>query len=79
MDGPFPDMDEAKRAKNSKGNHHSTDDTAALDIWDAGDDDYNIAPREWLLGNTFCKKFLSSLTRQRQAVHCERFRRQCTA
>ena len=43
---------------------HSTDDATesdALDIWDAGDDDYIIPPREWLLGNTFCKKFLSSL------------------
>ncbi len=33
----------------------------ALGIWDAGDDNYDIDPREWLLGNTFCKKFLSSL------------------
>jgi hypothetical protein len=45
------------------GEHHSTDgdQSGALGIWDAGDDDYNIPPREWLLGNTFCKKFLSSL------------------
>ncbi len=32
-----------------------------LGIWDAGDDDYEIEPREWLLGNTLCKRFLSSL------------------
>ncbi len=32
-----------------------------LDIWDAGQDDYVIPPREWLLGNSFCKGFLSSL------------------
>lgn len=32
-----------------------------LGIWDAGDDDYEIEPREWLLGTTFCKRFLSSL------------------
>ena len=30
-------------------------------IWDAGDDDYKIPPRSWLLGNIFCRRFLSSL------------------
>ena len=30
-------------------------------IWDAGDDDYIIPPRSWLLGNIFCRRFLSSL------------------
>jgi len=33
----------------------------ALGIWDAGEDDYQIPPRGWLLGNLFCRKFLSSL------------------
>ena len=32
-----------------------------LGIWDAGDDDYVIPPRGWLLGNIFCRGFLSSL------------------
>jgi AAA domain len=32
-----------------------------LGIWDAGDDDYVIPPRSWLLGTTFCRRFLSSL------------------
>ena len=32
-----------------------------LGIWDAGDDDYVIPPRGWLLGNVFCRRFLSSL------------------
>jgi hypothetical protein len=32
-----------------------------LGIWDAGEDDYNIPPRGWLLGNTFCRRFTSSL------------------
>ena len=32
-----------------------------LGIWDAGDDDYQIPPRGWLLGTTFCRRFLSSL------------------
>ena len=57
-------------AQSEKGTHgwngdaqRSTDGdvSGALNIWDAGDDDYNIPPREWLLGNTFCKKFLSLL------------------
>jgi hypothetical protein len=36
-------------------------DLNALGIWNAGLDDYVIPPREWLLGNIFCKGFLSSL------------------
>jgi hypothetical protein len=39
-------------------------DDAAFDdlrVWDAGDDDYVIPPRGWLLGATFCRRFLSSL------------------
>ena len=32
-----------------------------LGIWNAGHDDYVIPLREWLLGNSFCKQFLSSL------------------
>jgi hypothetical protein len=32
-----------------------------LGIWDAGDDDYIISPRGWLLGTTFCRGFLSSV------------------
>jgi 5S rRNA maturation endonuclease (ribonuclease M5) len=30
-------------------------------IWDAGQDDYVIPPRGWLLDNIFCRRFLSSL------------------
>src|SRR5689334_6174541 len=36
-------------------------DTPSLGIWNAGRDDYVIPPREWLLGNVFCRRFLSSL------------------
>ena len=32
-----------------------------LGIWNAGWDEYDIPPREWLLGTVFCKGFLSSL------------------
>ena len=35
--------------------------TQSLGVWDAGDDDYAIPPRGWLLGTVFCRQFLSSL------------------
>lgn len=38
-----------------------TDCDEALGLWDAGDDDYIIPPRGWLLGKIFCRRFLSSL------------------
>ena len=38
-----------------------TEDADGLGEWDAGDDDADIPPRAWLLGNTFCRRFLSSL------------------
>jgi hypothetical protein len=38
------------------------DPIAALGIWNAGTDDYStIPPREWLLGTTYCKGFLSQI------------------
>lgn len=36
-------------------------DEDGLEEWDAGADDYQIPPREWLLGAVFCRTFLSSL------------------
>ena len=33
----------------------------ALGEWDAGSDTAEIPPRGWLLGNTFCRRFISSL------------------
>jgi AAA domain len=32
-----------------------------LDVFDAGDDPGKIPPREWLLGNQFCRSFISSI------------------
>ncbi|WP_181167638.1 MULTISPECIES: AAA family ATPase [unclassified Mesorhizobium] len=32
-----------------------------LGEWDAGDDNDPIPPRQWLLGNVFCRRFVSSL------------------
>jgi hypothetical protein len=34
---------------------------ADLDIWDAGEDDAPIEPRGWLLGNVFCRSYISSI------------------
>jgi hypothetical protein len=34
---------------------------SGLAEWDAGDDTGPIPPRGWLLGNTFCRRFISSL------------------
>ncbi len=36
-------------------------DATDLGEWDAGDDDAPIPPRGWLLGNVFCRRFVSSL------------------
>ena len=36
-------------------------DAAELGEWDAGDDSAPIPPRGWLLGNIFCRGFVSSL------------------
>lgn len=56
--GGFDDIGsgQSKREKGANGL-----DSVSLGIWNAGKDDYVIAPREWLLGNVFCKGFLSSL------------------
>jgi hypothetical protein len=35
--------------------------TPQLEIFDVGDEDGNIPPREWLLGTTFCRSYLSGL------------------
>jgi hypothetical protein len=37
-----------------------------LDEWDAGEDTEDPPPREWLLGNQFCRKFVSGLKHQAQ-------------
>lgn len=35
--------------------------SSLLGEWDAGQDSYVISPRAWLLGNTYCRQFVSSL------------------
>src|SRR5271170_6410141 len=38
-----------------------TSATVPLDYLDAGDDDQPIPPRQWLLGNSFCRQFVSGI------------------
>ena len=40
---------------------HPRREDDSLSIWDAGEDDYEIPPRAWLLANVFCRKFLSTV------------------
>jgi hypothetical protein len=55
-----PDADEPDEHDKASGDPLSKDPSLA-EIWDAGDDDYKIPPRQWLLGNIFCRRFLSAL------------------
>jgi hypothetical protein len=54
-----PEGTEEARQKQSKTKNGL--DRNLLGIWDAGEDDYIIPPRGWLLGNIFCRQFLSGL------------------
>lgn len=36
-------------------------DADGADAWDAGEDDFNVPPRAWLLGTVFCRRFISSV------------------
>jgi hypothetical protein len=53
------EVDEPKKVTNGTGDH--SDDEAPLPILDAGDDYGPIPPRGWLLGISFCRRFVSSL------------------
>jgi hypothetical protein len=55
---PGSETYEQKREQERKPNGG---DYAASGIWDAGDDDYIIPPRGWLLGAIFCRQFMSCL------------------
>jgi hypothetical protein len=50
-------MNDARAQPDAKDAPPDTD----LGVWDAGDDDYVIPPREWLLGTAFCRTFVSTL------------------
>ena len=56
----------AKRANGASGQEthqgaQPQSPTPQLEIFDVGDEDGNIPPREWLLGTTFCRRNLSGL------------------
>jgi hypothetical protein len=53
-----PSEDEATREETPP---KEDEDDLLKGIWDAGQDDYVIQPRGWLLGKVFCRRFLSSL------------------
>lgn len=47
---------------------------AALDVLDVGDDDQPIPPRQWLLGNAFCREYVSGLIAPGAGARIERAR-----
>ena len=49
---------EVERAYDKIGDNESAD---GLGEWDAGDEPGAIPPRQWLLGNQFCRTFISSI------------------
>jgi len=64
MMAAMPDFTRAKaetKMHSRGGNAKPTKAPDTLDIWDGGDDEYQIPPRGWLLGSVFCRKFLSSI------------------
>jgi AAA domain len=60
-DEPPPADGPADYGLNTHTDGTSTTDISVLGEWDAGDDHESIPPRGWLLGNVFCRRFVSSL------------------
>src|SRR5215831_14410932 len=50
-----------RKAREARHNGNGHASSAGLNVWNAGDDTAAPPPRGWLLGNTFCRRFLSSL------------------
>lgn len=65
-DPPRKQQTKANGSPNPKAKQSSektkTDKSGELDVRDAGDDTEPPPPRRWLLGNQFCRRFLSGLT-----------------
>jgi hypothetical protein len=49
------------KAKHTGAKGHATDAKPSFEVLDVGDDDEFIPPREWILGNTFCRSYVSSV------------------
>src|SRR6476619_1759865 len=64
---PIEEVDEAGNVRDALiglevvGDQPKGNRGGALDEWDAGDDPGPIPPRQWLLGNQFCRGFISSI------------------
>jgi hypothetical protein len=58
---PFPNGPEDYGLSSDAHPTTSTAEVPPLDEWDAGDDIDLPPPRSWLLGNQFCRRFLSGL------------------
>jgi AAA domain len=61
MSEQFDGYEDIKRNWTGRGEQDRERVVPGLGEWDAGQDDYVIAPREWLLGPVFCKGFVSGL------------------
>ena len=58
----YPNMpEEIADLKGAYRRNHQQDDGDDLGEWDAGEDNEPIPPRGWLLGTTFCRRYLSSV------------------
>jgi hypothetical protein len=60
--GASPEGDELEQALELEQESAVAQESDCLDQWDAGDDTELPPPHEWLLGNQFCRKFVSGLT-----------------
>jgi hypothetical protein len=50
-----------ERSRNTTEESQSSVDAAPILEWDAGLDNWLIEPRQWLLGNTFCRRYVSTI------------------
>jgi AAA domain len=60
--GDFPDGADLEHALEREQETATAEESDCLEEWDAGEDTESPPPREWLLGNQFCRKFVSGLT-----------------
>ena len=58
---PFSSYDERAEEQRARAEQERQARRATWKVWNAGKDDYKIPPRGWLLGNVFCRGFLSAL------------------
>jgi hypothetical protein len=59
VEDEFPDIGMTGARRKPNGADHGA--ASGLGEWDAGEDAGTVPPRGWLLGNVFCRRFVSSL------------------